>query len=161
MEMLELAAELKWCRERIAALEAERDLLKQEVFAVREQHGNALIERDQLRAELAVERKRQSAMRTLIASQEGTLSHYRSKQAEADEAVRTLDSERQANATLTAELSECKADAERYHWIKQCALFGITKRQDIVLTLPIYDANHMGELDAAIDKARKGEGGMR
>lgn len=113
-----------------------------------------------LRAELAVERKRQSAMRTLIASQEGTLSHYRSKQAEADEAVRTLDSERQANATLTAELSECKADAERYHWIKQCALFGITKRQDIVLTLPIYAANHIGELDAGIDASRKGEGGV-
>ena len=115
-------------------------------------------ERNALRAELAVERKRQSAMRTLIASQEGTLSHYRSKQAEADEAVRTLDSERQANATLTAELSECKADAERYHWIKQCALFGITKRQDIVLTLPIYAANHIGELDAGIDAARKGKG---
>jgi len=59
---------------------------------------------------------------------------------------------------LTAELAECKADAERYHWIKQCALFGITKRQNNVLTLPIYDANHMGELDAAIDAARKGEG---
>lgn len=28
MEMLELAAELKWCRERIAALEAERDQLR-------------------------------------------------------------------------------------------------------------------------------------
>ena len=37
--------------DRIVALEAERDLLKQEVFAVREQHGNALIECDQLQSE--------------------------------------------------------------------------------------------------------------
>lgn len=39
MEMLELAAELKWCRERIVALEAERDRLRNRIvnleYAVR------------------------------------------------------------------------------------------------------------------------------
>ena len=63
---------------------------------------------ERLRAELAMEHKRQASMRTLIASLEAQLSHYRSKQVEADEAVRTLDSERAANATLTAELAACR-----------------------------------------------------
>ena len=37
MEMLELAAELKWCRERIAALEAERDQLRKELAEYKRQ----------------------------------------------------------------------------------------------------------------------------
>ncbi len=69
------------------------------------QRNSAWEEIERLRAELATEHRRQSTMRTLIAALEGTLSHYRSKQAEADEAVRTLGSEREANATLTAELA--------------------------------------------------------
>ena len=105
-----------------------------------------------MRAELAVERKRQSAMRTLIASQEGTLSHYRSKQAEADEAVRTLDSERAANATLTAELAECKEDAERYRWLRNRIPGSAYRIAGI-----IYSEGGAG-VDAAIDAARKGEG---
>ena len=60
MEMLELAAELKWCRERIAALEAEGDQLlyserlHAEALGTAVQEAESLrSERDQLRAELA------------------------------------------------------------------------------------------------------------
>lgn len=112
---------------------------------------DAIAALESLRAELAVERKRQSAMRTLIASQEGTLSHYRSKQAEADEAIRTLDSERQANATLTAELAECKEDAERYRWLRNRIPGSAYRIAGI-----IYSEGGAG-VDAGIDAARKGE----
>ena len=105
-----------------------------------------------LRAELATEHKRQSAMRTLIASLEGQLMHYRSKQAEADEAVRTLDSERAANATLTAELAECKEDAERYRWLRNRIPGSAYRIAGI-----IYSEGGAG-VDAGIDAARKGEG---
>jgi len=67
-----------------------------------------------LRAELATERKRQSAMRTLITSLESTISLYRDWQAKADEAVRTLDSEREANATLTAEIAQLRELIEQF-----------------------------------------------
>ena len=41
MEMLELAAELKWCRERIVALEAERDRLASRLKVVTTAISNA------------------------------------------------------------------------------------------------------------------------
>lgn len=70
MEMLELAAELKWCRERIVALEAERDLLQAarysyaslfsptadgelDVNSIHQNIRGLIAERDQLRAENA------------------------------------------------------------------------------------------------------------
>jgi hypothetical protein len=71
---------------------------------------------DSLRAELAVERKRVSSYRTLVSSLESQISRHRANASEAAGAIRTLDSERAANAVLTAELSEYKQDAERYRW---------------------------------------------
>jgi len=145
---------------------------------------------ERLRAELAVEHKRQTSMRNLIAALEGQLAHYRSKQEAADEAVRTLDSERAANATLTvelagmeaqrmayarefsltaegepdtgnihaniramkAELAACKADAERYRWLRNPrswpAVFSGAEEPEPVT----------GEtLDSMVDYVRKGE----
>jgi len=98
---------------------------------------------DRLRAELSTERKRQSAMRTLITSLENTLSHYRSKQDEADEAIRTLDSERAANAALTAELAACR---EAF------------ARQTEQLEGAQNEARHFRNIVHRLDAARKGEG---
>ena len=66
-------------------------------------------ERNALRDELAVERKRVGSYRTLVFSLESQISRHRANASEAAEAIRTLDSEREANATLTAELAECNA----------------------------------------------------
>ena len=50
MEMLELAAELKWCREQIATYEVEREQMQ--IY-----YRRAITERDQLCAEIAELRK--------------------------------------------------------------------------------------------------------
>jgi len=65
-----------------------------------------------LRAELAVERKRVSSYRTLVSSLESQISRHRANASEAAGAIRTLDSERAANAVLTAELAELLAAIE-------------------------------------------------
>ena len=87
---------------------------------------------DRLRAELAVERKRVSSYRTLVSSLESQISRHRANASEAAGAIRTLDSERAANAVLTAELAECQQDAERYR--RLCSLvawgnFGVCRVQ--------------------------------
>lgn len=117
------------------------------------QRNSAWEEIERLRAELATEHKRQSAMRALIASLEGQLMRYRSKQAEADEAVRTLDSERAANATLTAELAECSAVIEAARCIRHW--------HDAPNEGMVVSGSHVRELWKALnnyDAARKGEG---
>ena len=83
--------------------------------------ADAQKELDRLRAELVtktfdltIERVRTTGYKILVSSMENELSFYKAKQAEADEAIRTLNSEREANARLTAELAECRRGAERY-----------------------------------------------
>ena len=78
--------------------------------AERARKAEAEVER--LRAELAVERKRVSSYRTLVSSLESQISRHRANASEAAGAIRTLDSERAANATLTAELAELLAAIE-------------------------------------------------
>ena len=58
---------------------------------------------------------------------------------------------------LRAELAACKADAERYRWLR-------AERDSAIVFMhingePVWRDPRGDELDAAIDAARKGEGG--
>ena len=94
--------------------------------------------------ELTIERKRKGSYKALVRSLEYQLSFYRGEYVKAEAAMRTLDSEREANVMLTAELAwrtderdryktvldatvitveelraelaACREDAERYRW---------------------------------------------
>ena len=57
-----------------------------------------------------------------------------------------------------ARIKELQLDADRYRWLEANSTYGIDYRQRPELTLPIYAPDHHEGLDAAIDKAMKGEG---
>jgi len=114
-----------------------------------------------LRAELAVERKRVSSYRTLVSSLESQISRHRANASEAAGAIRTLDSERAANAVLTAELAACQQDAERYRWLRGTVPESSSRWARWRLECWISGAWHELRglhLDTCIDAARKGEG---
>ncbi len=71
-----------------------------------------------LRAEAAASRKRIAAYELLTRSLESRITLYSEKDSARAEAVATLDSERAANATLTAEIEALRKDAERYRWLR-------------------------------------------
>ena len=139
--------------------------------------GNA-----RLTAELAESKKQIGSYKTLTKALEEQVSHHRRLSERYQESIKTMQSERDANAILTdeltdtrdlaehwailaeqrwVELGECRKDAERYQYLRN-----IERRECLDLTGPEAgvwcDAeNEMGELlllteddlDAAIDAA--------
>ena len=101
-------------------------------------------ERNALRDELAVERKRVGSYRTLVFSLESQISRHRANASEAAEAIRTLDSERAANAVLTAELAAYR-DA-------------LAKIGPYYVPSTELSDDEVNTMYAMIDTARKGEG---
>ena len=99
---------------------------------------------ERLTTELAVERKRVSSYRTLVSSLESQLSRHRANASEAAEAIRTLDSERAANAVLTAELAAYR-DA-------------LAKIGPYYVPSTELSDDEVNTMYAMIDTARKGEG---
>ena len=69
-----------------------------------------------------------------------------------------LNTERALVEQLEERIAELQKDADRYRWLEANSTYGIDYRQRPELTLPIYAPDHREGLDAAIDKAMKGEG---
>jgi len=99
-----------------------------------------------------------------------TIGHYASHQrdvtAQEDAALNaalrssTIKVEHPEIARLLAELAECRRDAERYRWIIRNMHLSIAQNgaywslTDATQVAP----NHIGEVDATIDAALRGEG---
>jgi len=73
---------------------------------------------ERLRAELETEIARNRPLRALVSSLKSINTDFRQRIKELKEAGNTLESEREANAILSAENAELRKDAERYRWLR-------------------------------------------
>lgn len=140
---------------RIAELEADVSQRKAQFRAAVRIGNERTKERDRLRAEVEALRNSLRECELFV-----RMAGLDSKPAEkASEHARTLLAQPAGSWVnpLAAEVEKCRSDAERYACLKSMAKIGITKRQEFIITLDLVPCpNHIGELDLALDDARKG-----
>ena len=111
-----------------------------------------------LRQQLAEAQKLIGSYKTLTKALEEQVSHHRRLSERYQESIKTMQSERDANAIRTYELAEAQKDAERYRHMRNNAQFQSRNGHGLYWYLPRYLHGTKGEqLDAAIDAAMGGK----
>ena len=125
---------------------------------------------ERLTAELAESKKQIGSYKTLTKALEEQVSHHRRLSERYQESIKTMQSERDANAILTAELAErqkdrdelitqlqkSEKDAARYRHMRNNSQFQSRNGPGLYWYLPRMITGTKGErLDASIDQAMK------
>lgn len=98
----------------LQAARTEIERLTAELDAEKEISAALTFDREQLRAELAESKKQIGSYKALTKALEEQVSHHRRMSERYQESIKTMQSERDANAILTDELTETRDLAE--HW---------------------------------------------
>lgn len=133
-----------------------------EIRKLRAELAKVTWQRNEAQAGLAAMTKSRDAAMRIVTAKDQQMSVLRTQQDQWSEARNTLESERAANARITADLAtsqaECerlRADAERYRWLRN-----INSPAYVVWSDGSADDGLIGDLlDAAIDAAIAGKGG--
>lgn len=102
-----------------------------------------------LRQQLAEAQKLIGSYKTLTKALEEQVSHHRRLSERYQESIKTMQSERDANAILTCELAEAQKDAERYRFVR---IEWFKENDSWLMSNECAFLDTPEEMDAAIDK---------